>query len=103
MRLGHVGHPQRPVRAVILVCAALLVLGLAEVRQYVGVTPARVTEIAPSVVILVLSAYIEAAVDRGRSAEHLAARLRDPPVAGARLGLARIQPVHRGIGEVLSV
>ena len=103
VRLRRVRNRERPARAVILVGAALLVLGLAEVGQHVGVTPARIAEIAPPVVVLVLSAYVEEAVDRGRSAEHLAARLRDPPVGGARLRLARIEPVHRGIGEVLSV
>src|SRR5262249_55095688 len=82
VRLPRVGNRERPARAVILIGAALLILGLAEVGQHVRVAPARVAEIAPPVVILVLAAYVEQAVDRGRSAEHLPARLRNPPVAG---------------------
>jgi hypothetical protein len=82
---------------VILVGAALLVLGLAEIRQHVGVAPARIAEIAPAIVILVLPANVEETVDRGRSAEHLAARLPDPPVARAHLRLAGIKPVHLGL------
>ena len=55
------------------------------------------------VVILVLAADIEQAVDRTRSAQHFAARLDDPPVVqlGFRLGL--VQPVDLGIVEQFAV
>src|SRR6185295_17699387 len=101
--LRRIGDRERPARAVILVGAALLILRLAEVGQHVGIAPARVAELEPPVVVLVLPAYVEETVDRGRPAEHLAARLPDPPVGGAGLRLALVKPVHRGIGEVLAV
>ena len=83
--------------------AALLILGLTEVGQHLLIAPAGVAEVAPAIVVLALSTDIEETVDRRRSAEHFAARLRDLSVAGPRLRLAGIEPVHRRIGEMLAV
>src|SRR5690606_28618464 len=94
---------ERATGAVKVVRPALVVLGLAEVRQDVGIAPAGVAEVAPPVVVLALAANVKQPVDRGRPAEHLAARLRYAPVGGAGLRFARVEPVHRRIGEVLSV
>ena len=55
------------------------------------------------IVVLVLTADIEEAIDRARSAQHFAARLDDLPVVqlGFRLGL--VQPIDFGIVEQLAV
>ena len=66
-----------PPTAVQRVLAALLVLGAAEVGQHVVEAPAGIAELAPVIEILGLAAQIEQAVDRARSAQHLAARLDD--------------------------
>ena len=39
--------------------ASALILGLAEVGQHIGVAPARIAEIAPTVVVLALTADIQ--------------------------------------------
>ena len=72
--VAQVGDAERAAGAVILVGAALLVLGLAEIRQHVVIGPAGIAELAPQVEILLLAADVDQAVDRGRPAEHLAAR-----------------------------
>ena len=50
------------------------VLGAAEIGMQVGPCPAFATELAQIVIIGVLAANIDEAVDRGRAAQHLAAR-----------------------------
>jgi hypothetical protein len=59
----------------IFVGTALLVLGLLEIGQHVVIAPAGIAALAPAIVILVLAAHIQQAVDRARSAEHFSARL----------------------------
>ncbi len=100
LRAGRKGVVQFVVRAqirdveraalpMIIVGAALLVLGAAEIRQHVVIRPADIAELAPMVEILALAADVDQPVDRARAAEHLAARPRDaPPVEPRhRLGL----------------
>ena len=85
-----VRHRQRAAGAVIFVGAALLIFGLLEIGQHVVIAPAGVAALAPAIVVLVLAAHIQQAVDRTRSAQHLAARLKHrcarPVPAPARSG-----------------
>ncbi|MHC2409557.1 hypothetical protein ACVJGC_002148 [Bradyrhizobium diazoefficiens] len=100
---GHVGDRQRAVAAVILVGAARLALGLLEIGQHVVIAPAGVAALAPAVIVLVLAANIEQAVDRARAAQRLTARLEHlaPLQLGLRLGL--VHPVDRLLLEQLAV
>ena len=98
-----VRHRERPAGAVKLVLAALLVLRLPEIRQHVVKTPADIAALAPAVVVLVLAAHIEQAVDRARSAQHFSARLEHLPAAEARLRLGLVHPVDRLLLEQLAV
>ena len=72
-----------------LVLAALLVLGLAEVREDAGVVPPDTAALSPAVVVRRRAAHINHAVQRRGAAEHLAARLirRATVEAGDRLAL----------------
>src|SRR3954468_3014898 len=69
-----IGHPQQPIAAAKLVRTAVVAFHPAEDRQHVLIAPAAVAELGPVVVILRLAAHIYHAVDRARSAHHLAAR-----------------------------
>ena len=104
-RIGvqHVGHRQRAAGAVIIIGAALLVFGLLEIGQHVVKAPAGVAVLAPAIVILVLAANIEQAVDRTRSAQHLAARLKHLASVQPRLGLGLVHPVDGLFLEQLAV
>ena len=86
---AQIGDVERSAGAVIIVGAALLVLGAAEIRQDVVIRPADIAELAPIIEILLLAADIDQPVDRGGAAEHLAARPGDaaPIEAGYRFGL----------------
>jgi hypothetical protein len=88
-----VAHLERPADAVELVLASLLVLGLAEVRQHARVIPALAAALAPAVVVGGRAAHVDHAVERARSAEHLAARLIGGAVVEAGDGLALELPV----------
>ena len=98
-----VRHRQRAAGAVIFVGAALLVLGLLEVGQHVVITPAGIAALAPAIVILVLAAHIQQAVDRARSAQHLAARLKHLAAVQPRLRLGLVHPVDGFFLEQLAV
>ena len=87
----------------IFVGAALLVLGLLEIGQHVVKAPADIAALAPAVVVLVLAAHIEQAVDRARSAQHLAARLEHLAAVQARLRLGLVHPVDGFFLEQLAV
>ena len=94
-------HVQRAVAAVILVLAAIVSLRPLEVGQHVRKAPALVAELPPLVVIAKMAARIAHAVDRGRTAEHLATRERQLASAAMGVGLALESPVelrrhHRG-------
>src|SRR3989442_15357120 len=58
-----------------------------EVRQHVGIAPAAIAHLRPGIKILTLAAVVDVAVDRGRSAERLAARRIDAAAAGPRAHL----------------
>src|ERR1700739_4901638 len=103
MRPADVGYGEWAAATVEIVRAARLVLGAPEIGQYVGKAPTGIAELAPMIVVLVLAAHVEQAVDRARSAQHFAARLDDLPVVqlGFRLGL--VQPIDFGIVEQLAL
>src|SRR5580704_3680999 len=84
-----IGDAQRPAGAVMLVGAALLMLGTPEIGQHVLIRPAGIAELAPQIEILSLAADVNEPVDRARPAEHLAARPQHAASAelGERLGL----------------
>ena len=94
-RIGmpRIRHRQRPAGAMKFVGAALLVLRLLEIGQHVVKSPAGIAELAPAVVILMLAAHIEQAVDRARPAQHFSARLKHLPPVQARLRLGLVHPV----------
>ena len=94
-RIVHAASPTPAAarRAVIFVGAALLVLGLLEIGQHVVIAPAGIAALAPAIVILVLAAHIEQAVDRTRAAEHFSARLEHLPAVQSRLRLGLVHPV----------
>ena len=52
--------------------------------------------------ILGLAADIDHAVDRGRAAQHLAARPEHLAVGGARIGLGLVAPIDRRVGKGLA-
>jgi len=87
----------------IFVGAALLVLGFLEIGQHVLIAPAGIAALAPAVVILVLAAHVQQAVDRARAAEHFAARLKHLAAVQPRLGLGLIHPVDGLFLEQLPV
>src|SRR6266700_915392 len=64
-----------------------------EIRQHVRITPAAIAELRPSVEILPLAAIIDVTVDRGGTAERLAARRVDATAAGVGTGLLLVGPV----------
>ena len=99
VRLGRVGHAERTADAVERALAARLMLGAPEIRQHVVEAPAGVAELAPMVEILRLAADIEQAVDRGRAAEHLAARLEDHAAVQLRLRFRLVEPIDPRVLE----
>ena len=99
MRLADIGNCERSADTVEIIAAALLILGAPEIGQHVGKAPAGITELPPMIVILVLAADVEQAVDRTRSAQHLAARLDDLAVVQLRLRLGFVKPIDFGIVE----
>src|ERR1700722_8461658 len=101
MRLADVRDRQWAADTMQIVGAALLILGALEVGQYVLKRPAGVTELPPVIVVLMLAADVEQAVDRARSAHHLAAWLDDLPVIQFRFRFGLIEPIHSRVVEEL--
>src|SRR5438094_5111006 len=98
-----VRHRQRPARAVVFVGTALLVLGLLEIGQHVVIAPTGIAALAPAIVILMLTAHIEQAVDRARTAEHFSARLEHLPAVQSRFRLGLVHPVDGFFLEQFSI
>ena len=97
--LRDIRYAERASGAVEPVGAANLVLGALEIGQDILKRPAGIAELAPMVEILGLAADIDHAVDRGRAAQHLAARPVDTAVGGTGVGLGLVAPVDARIGE----
>jgi hypothetical protein len=89
-------HVQRAVGAAPRALAAVPAFHALEVGQDVGIGPAGRAHLGPGVEIAGMAAHVDHAVDRGRAAEHLAARHHEAPVAEMRLGLGEVAPVVAG-------
>src|ERR1019366_4647879 len=94
-----IGNRLRTANTVKIVSAALLVLGFLEIRQDVVITPSAVAVLAPAIIILVLAANVEQAVDRTRSAQDLAARLKYRTPLQSRFRFGLVHPVDALILE----
>jgi hypothetical protein len=94
IRIGDARHSKRSARAVIARCAAVIVLRFLEVGQHALIVPARIAEIGLMVVIRGRAAYVDHPVETARSAQHLAARSIDRPVARGRLRRRRERPIE---------
>ena len=84
---------KRPLAAAVCVGAAFPGLGLAEIGQAVAIAPAGGARGLPFVEIAGVAAHVDHAVDRGRAAQHLAARTVDAPAVQIGLGLGLEAPV----------
>ena len=84
---------QRSVAAPVVVGAARAGFGALEIGQDVRVVPAGQPALRPAVVVAGVAAHVRHAVDRGRAAEHPAARAVDAPAVHVRFGLAPVTPV----------
>src|SRR5437763_3558069 len=58
-----------------------------EIGQAIVPRPAAIAELGPMIVILRLAPDVDQPVDRGRAADHTAARIDDRSTVGARIGL----------------
>ena len=87
----------RPVRTTIGIVPVLKRFRALEIGQHVIEGPAGQTLLAPAVVIAVIAAHISHHIDRGRTAEHLAARVEQPSVVNIGFGFGFIRPVEPGI------
>ncbi len=85
------GHRKRAAGPVVVVLAALVVLGELEVGEHLVPGPAR----APLVVVDRVAPDVDHRVDRRRAAEHLPAREVDAAVVRERLVDRRVIPVLR--------
>ena len=75
-----------------LTLAAPATFGFTEVRQHLRETPTGQPHPRPLVVVRPITARIHHPVDGGAAAENLAARRRNAPVVGVRLGLGHESP-----------
>ena len=98
---GLVGDGQRAAGRVVVIGAARLVLGFLEVGENRIPVPADAAALAPLVVVGVVAADIDHAVDRAGAAQGLAARKVELAVGELRLRGALEFPVHRGVDEGL--
>src|SRR5205085_2665947 len=63
-----------------------------EIGQAIVPRPAAIAELGPMIVILRLATDVDQPVDRGRAADHTAARIDDRSTVGARIGLRAVLP-----------
>src|SRR5262249_18831103 len=103
MRFAHVGNRERPADPMQRILAARLVLGAAEVGQYILEAPAGIAELAPMIEVRRLAADVEQAIDRAPPAQHFPGRLDDLPVVQLGLRLRAIEPIDLAVGEQLAV
>ena len=95
-------RPLAPAQRVVA-AAALVALGPLEQRQHLVPRPAAAAHLRPAVVILRLAAHVEQPVDRGRAAQHLAARPAQGATVEAGVGLGHQAPVGAGVAHGLEV
>ncbi len=85
---------QGPRAAVVLALAPPAGLHPLEVGQHVRIAPALAAHLPPGVVVVGVAAHVEHAVDRGRSAQHLAARRGQTAVVQGGDRLGGVAPGH---------
>ncbi len=76
-----------------------MILMFQKIGQHVGPAPALQSELPPAVVIGRLAAHIDHRIDRGRAADHLAARIGELAAVEARLLGGCEHPVGAGIAD----
>ena len=103
MAVAQIGHAERPARPMPDISTALVVLGLAEIRQHFLGAPPGVAKPPPVIEVLGLTANIDEAIDRARTAQYLAAGRDDVAVVTPGLRLGRVAPVEAPVGEELAV
>ncbi len=81
------------------ISAGRAILRAAEIGQNVIIGPAAIAELRPDFEVARLAADIEAAVDRARPAEHLAAREEDRAAVDAGTRLRAVAPVEARVAE----
>jgi hypothetical protein len=96
VRVATFAHRQRPAGAVVLVGAALVVLGALEVGKEVGVAPAVAAGVAPAVVVGGVAADVDHRVGGRRAAESLPAWQVDAASIAVGLVAGPEIPVDRG-------
>src|SRR5215472_11981622 len=97
---AQVGDSQRTADPVVVGRSPLLVLGLLEVGQDVGIAPARISKIAPLVVIMTVAANVDHGVEGTAASQNLAPRPIRIAAPQLRLRLGVISPVTRGFEEL---
>src|SRR5262249_31976739 len=90
----------RAADAVVARRAVLEVLGLLEVGEHLVVRPAGRTVIGPVVEVSPGAPDVDHAVQRARSAEHLAARPGQAGLQGVLLGFGGVGPVFRAVPQL---
>ena len=91
---------QRPAPAAPLVRSGQAGLHALEIRQAVRVVPGLHARVGgPALVVERVAALEDHAVDAARTAEHLAARMRDAPPLHVRLRFACVAPVVPGVTD----
>ena len=93
---------ERPVAAAIRIRAALPCLLPPEVRKHIGVRPAGQAGRGPAIVVGAVAAHIRHGVDRGRAADHLAARAFDAAIVERRLRLGLVVPAVDAVAQHLA-
>ena len=101
--LSNVRDIERAARGVELIGAALLVFGATEIGDHIIPAPALTAQLAPTIIVGVLTANIEKAIDRRRSAKNLAARPDMLASARAGIGLGGVEPVDLGVLQGLGI
>ena len=90
---GPAAHLQFALSAAVLIRPFRPLLGATKVRQHMAIGPARGALFLPAFKILWVAAREHHPIDRGRTAQHLAARRVHPAAAKSRLRLGVIAPV----------
>ncbi len=90
---AQIAHVQRSTRAMQLGSAALLVLRLLEVGKDVVKAPARITQVAPRVIVVAMAADVDHGVDRAAATQDLAAGPVELTIAQLRLLLGIERPI----------
>ena len=84
---------QRPLATTVFTRSVFPGLGLAKVRQGMGIRPIQQAAGGPAVVVTAMAAHIGHHIDGTTAADNLAARQFDPPAVQRRLRLDLIAPV----------